>query len=73
VDLPEEKYLFKLSQHSYMDKIMDQGPRNVKGSLLILKTWSSELSFDEVELILCPFWVQIHGLLRHNMTARNAT
>jgi hypothetical protein len=72
MDLPEEKYLFKLSQRSHMDKILDQGPWNVKGSLLILKTWSPELSFDEVELTFCPFWVQIHGLPRHNMTAKNA-
>jgi hypothetical protein len=72
MDLPKEKYLFKLSQRSHMDKILDQGPWNVKRSLLILKTWSHELSFDEVELTFCPFWVQIHELPRHNMTAKNA-
>jgi hypothetical protein len=71
VDLPEKKYLFKLSQRSHMDKILDQGLWNVKSSLLILKTWSPELSFDEVELTLCPFWVQIHGLPLHNRTTQN--
>jgi hypothetical protein len=51
---------------------MDLGPWNIKGSLLVLKPWTPEVTFDEVELSTCPFWVQVHGLPLQNMTARNA-
>jgi hypothetical protein len=37
-----------------------------------LKIVSLKLSFDEVELISCPLWVQIHGLPLQNMTTLNA-
>jgi hypothetical protein len=53
--LPSEKFLFKVFQRSHVNRILKQGPWNVRGSLLILKPWSPELSFDEVELISCPF------------------
>jgi hypothetical protein len=51
---------------------MELGPWNIKGSLLVLKPWTPELTFDEVIPIHCPFWVQAHGLPLQNMTARNA-
>ena len=44
----------------------------VKGSLLLLQPWSSELAIDEVKLQLCAFWVQVHDLPRQFMTTTNA-
>jgi hypothetical protein len=57
---------------SHVIKILSQGPWNIRGSLLILKLWPPNLSFDEVKLITCQFWVQIHGPPLQNMTTRNA-
>lgn len=54
-----------------MDSILRQGPWNIRGSLLLLLLWSPELAIAEIELTLCPFWVQIHGLPCQNMTIKN--
>lgn len=59
-------------QHSHAEQILHQWPWNVRGSLLILKPWSPELAFEEVELTVCPFWIQVHGMPIQNMTAINA-
>jgi hypothetical protein len=58
--LSSDKFLIKVFQRSHAERILHQGPWNVHGSLLILKPWSPELAFDEVELIACPFWIQVH-------------
>jgi hypothetical protein len=71
-DLPDSKYLIWVSSQAHVDKIMEHGPWNIKGSLLVLKPWTPDLTFDEVIPILCPFWIQAHGLPLQNMTARNA-
>jgi hypothetical protein len=54
-DLPNSKYMFKVSQQAHVNKIMGLGPWNIKGSLLVLKPWTSELTFDEVIPKNCPF------------------
>jgi hypothetical protein len=51
---------------------MDNGPYNIKGALLVVKPWPSELAFEEVDLSSCAFWVQVHGLPLENMLAVNA-
>jgi hypothetical protein len=66
------KFLFGVPLQDYVTKIMDQGPWNVRGSLLLLKPWSPDLALDEINLHLCPFWVQAHGLPRQNMAAVNS-
>jgi hypothetical protein len=66
------KYLFGISNQEHIQSILDQGPWNVRGSLLLLKPWSPDLALDEVNLNLCPFWVQVHGLPCQNMAAVNA-
>jgi hypothetical protein len=66
------KYLFGISNQAHVQAILDQGPWNVRGSLLLLKPWSPDLALDEVNLSLCSFWVQVHGLPGQNMAAVNA-
>jgi len=66
------KYLFGISNQEHIQTILDQGPWNVRGSLLLLKPWSPDLALDEVNLNLCSFWVQVHGLPCQNMAAVNA-
>jgi hypothetical protein len=66
------KYLFGISNQEHVQTILDQGPWNVRGSLILLKPWSPDLALDEVNLNLCSFWVQVHGLPCPNMAAVNA-
>jgi hypothetical protein len=62
--LESNKYLFTVSKEGLYQRILDQGPWTIKGSLLLLQPWSSELAIDEVKLQFCAFWVQVHELPR---------
>jgi hypothetical protein len=64
------KVLVKKKKRSHVDRVLQQGPW--QGSLLILQPWSLDLALEEVDLHLCPFWIQVHGLPIQNMTLRNA-
>jgi hypothetical protein len=70
--LAPNKFLFANPLQSHVDRILQQGPWNIRGSLLLLQPWSPDLALEEVELHLCPFWIQLHGLPTQNMTLRNA-
>jgi hypothetical protein len=61
-----------ISHEDQLDRILRHGPWNIRGSLLLLQQWSPALALAEVELTQCPFWVQVCGLPRQNMTTRNA-
>jgi hypothetical protein len=66
------KYLFGVPLQEHVTKILDQGPWNVRGSLILLKPWSPDLAIDEIHLHLYSFWVQVHGLPRQNMATVNS-
>jgi hypothetical protein len=66
------KYLFGVPLQDHITKILDQGPWNVCGSLLLLQPWSPALAINEIHLHLCSFWVQVHSLPRQNMAAVNS-
>jgi len=51
---------------------MDNGPYNIKGSLLVVKPWPPKLAFEEVDLSSCAFCVQVHGLPLQNIMVVNA-
>jgi hypothetical protein len=51
--LSSDKFLFIVPLRSHAEQILHQGAWNVRGSLLILKPWSPELAFEEVELNIC--------------------
>jgi hypothetical protein len=70
--IDHNKFLLGVSDMAHMDTILNKGPWNIRGSLLLLKQWSLELAITEIELTHCPFWVQIHGLPRQNMALQNA-
>jgi hypothetical protein len=55
-----------------IQEIMDNGPYNIKGALLVVKLWHPKLAFEKVDLSSCAFWVQVHGLPLENMLAVNA-
>jgi hypothetical protein len=64
--------MFTVHDPSLVPKIMDSGTWNVKGALLVLQPWPQYLTYDEVNLNSCVFWVQVHGLPLQNMTTVNA-
>jgi hypothetical protein len=66
------KYLFTVLQESHYNSIINQGPWNVKSSLMLLQPWSPELAIDEVKLQLCSFWVQVNNLPLQYMATKNA-
>jgi hypothetical protein len=70
--LEPNKFLFTVPLESYNHSIINQGPWTIKGSLLLLQPWSSELAIDEVKLQFCAFWVQVHEISRQFMTTKNA-
>jgi hypothetical protein len=72
VDLfPGDRLLFTITFGDLVGKILDNGSWNVKGALMVVKPWPPELTIDEVELSICAFWVQVHGLPLQNLTAVN--
>jgi hypothetical protein len=70
--LEPNKFLFTVSRESLFHRILELGPWTIKGSLMLLQPWSSELAIDEVKLQFCGFWVQVHDLPRQFMTTKNA-
>ncbi|GLT67786.1 hypothetical protein SLA2020_400700 [Shorea laevis] len=70
--LASNKFLFTVPLQSHVNRILQQAPWNIRGSLLLLQQWTPDLALDEINLHLCVFWVQVHGFPRQNMTSRNA-
>ena len=66
------KYLFTVSQESHYQSTISQGPWNVRGSLLLLQPWSTDLAIDEVKLQFFAFWIQVHKLPLQYITTQNA-
>jgi hypothetical protein len=70
--LSQNKFLFIVPQETHYKSIIQQGPWNIRGSLLVIQPWSLVLAIDEVKLHLCGFWIQVHGLPLQYMTTLNA-
>lgn len=62
LELAKNTFLCEFSTREARDRVMHQQPWSVKGYVLILKVWPPGLSWQEINLIVCPVWVQIHGL-----------
>ena len=71
-DLSSNTFLFTVPHKGYFTRIMNQRPWNIRGSLLLLQPWSPSLAIDEVKILFCPFWVQVHNLRHQYMTIKNA-
>jgi hypothetical protein len=70
--LAQNKFLFIVPHENHYKNIINQGPWNVRGSLLLLQPWSPVLFIDEVKLHLIAFWIQVHDLPFQFMTTQNA-
>ena len=55
-------FMFTFGHEVDVRRIWDCGPWSFKGEHLILKQYSSDLSFNEIDFSISDFWVQVHGL-----------
>jgi hypothetical protein len=55
-----------------LNKVLQNSPWNIKGTPLFLKRWSSDETFDEIDFVKAPIWVQVHGLPLDRMNNANA-
>lgn len=59
---PEESLIFSFPSVQCRDKILQQGPWNIKGSLLVLKPWDVNATLQEISFTTMRLWLQIHRL-----------
>ena len=57
-------YLFNFQHKADLHKAFLRRPWSIRGGHLILKKWSSELTWLEIDFSLSSFWVQVHSLPR---------
>lgn len=69
---PEDSLIFSFPSIQSRDKILQQGPWNVKGSLLVLKLWDIKATLQEISFTSMNLWLQIYGLPLCMMTRDGA-
>jgi hypothetical protein len=53
--LAPNKFMLGVLNPIHVEKILNEGPWNVWGSLLLLRLWSPELAIAKMKLTRCPF------------------
>jgi hypothetical protein len=55
-------FLFTFGHEVDRQLAYNRRPWTIKGAHLILKTWTPDLTWKEMDFSLSSFWIQIHGL-----------
>lgn len=72
IDFGKNTFLFNFKDFKTSQRIYDDGPWNILGSLLCLQRWVPEFTMFEIPFVHCPFWIQIHGVSLEGISKENA-
>lgn len=73
IDFGKNTFLFNFKDFKMSQRVYNDGPWNVMGSLLCLQRWVPEFTMFEIPFTHCPFWIQIHGVPFEGISRENAT
>lgn len=65
-------FLFRFENEEDKVNVLNDGPWSIMGSLLVLIPLENGMVIPEIGFLICPFWVQIHGLPVEKMSRTNA-
>lgn len=65
-------FLFRFKDPEDKQHVMQEGPWSIMNNLLVLRKLEEGMVATQIDLSVCPFWVQIHGLPVEKMTRANA-
>lgn len=55
-------FLVRFSKAEDKERVLAQTPWNIRGHLMVFKSWSSELTIPELDFYSEAMWLQVHGL-----------
>jgi hypothetical protein len=68
----DNKMVFIFEDMEDLTRVLKNSPWNIKGTPLFLKHWSYDETFEEIDFVKAPIWVQVHGLPLDRMSSANA-
>jgi hypothetical protein len=70
-DKEDNKMVFIFEDLEDLNRVLQNSPWNIKGTPLFLKRWCNDETFEEIEFVKAPIWVQVHGLPLDRMNNAN--
>ncbi|KAB1225848.1 hypothetical protein CJ030_MR1G005227 [Morella rubra] len=61
-EFDDTRFLFSFPSTFHRDRVLQQGPWNIKGCLLVLKEWILGDTLNVISFTSVAVWLQVHGL-----------